>query len=180
MQNWEDDNDDEYCSIKEDSLDAIAVADVLDIDIEIINFAKEYKNQVFNYFLNEYQNGRTPNPDILCNSEIKFKAFLQHALTLGADFIATGHYVGKTKTKTGEILTKAFDQNKDQSYFLYKLNQYQITHSIFPLNNLSKPMVREIAKEIKNQILDNIRFQQQTLFDFIELNHFIKDKQVRR
>ena len=148
MQNWEDDNNDEYCSIKEDSIDAIAVADKLGIDIEIINFATQYKDRVFSYFLTEYQSGRTPNPDILCNSEIKFKAFLEHALKLGADFIATGHYVGKTTTSDGEVLTKALDTNKDQSYFLYRLNQYQINHALFPLANLTKPQVREIASQL--------------------------------
>lgn len=149
MQNWEDDDDDDYCTIKQDSLDAITVADILDIDIEIVNFAKDYKERVFKYFLEEYQAGRTPNPDILCNSEIKFKAFLEHALTLGATHIATGHYVSKQNTVDGELLFKALDQNKDQSYFLYRLNQYQINHSIFPLGNILKPEVREIAAKLK-------------------------------
>lgn len=145
MQNWEDDNDDGYCTIKQDSMDAIAVADILGIDIEIVNFAKEYKDRVFSYFLNEYQAGRTPNPDILCNSEIKFKAFLDHALSLGAEYVATGHYVSKIATPDGEVLTRAVDSNKDQSYFLYRLNQYQISHALFPLGNLTKPEVRQIA-----------------------------------
>ena len=145
MQNWEDDNDDGYCTIKQDSMDAIAVADILGIDIEIVNFAKEYKDRVFSYFLNEYQAGRTPNPDILCNSEIKFKAFLDHALSLGAEYVATGHYVSKLATPDGEVLTRAVDSNKDQSYFLYRLNQYQISHALFPLGNLTKPEVRQIA-----------------------------------
>lgn len=149
MQNWEDDNTDSYCTIKEDSMDAIAVADVLGIDIEIVNFAAEYKDRVFSYFLKEYQNGRTPNPDILCNSEIKFKAFLNHAVNLGAEYIATGHYVGKTITEHGEVLSRAFDKNKDQSYFLYGLNQYQISKSIFPLAQITKPEVREIAAKLK-------------------------------
>ncbi|AUR51523.1 tRNA 2-thiouridine(34) synthase MnmA [Aquella oligotrophica] len=148
MQNWEDDDNDEYCTIKEDSLDAIAVADVLGIDIEIVNFAKNYKDRVFSYFLDEYQAGRTPNPDILCNSEIKFKAFLEHALTLGADYIATGHYVGKTRLADGELLMKAEDSNKDQSYFLYRLNQYQIAHSLFPLAKITKPEIRKLATEL--------------------------------
>lgn len=148
MQNWEDESDDEYCTIKEDSMDAIAAADVVGIDIEIVNFAKEYKERVFSYFLSEYQAGRTPNPDILCNSEIKFKAFLEHALRLGADFIATGHYVSKEVSAGGEILTRAQDSNKDQSYFLYRLNQHQISHALFPLGNLLKPQVREIAHKI--------------------------------
>ena len=148
MQNWEDDDKDGYCTIKEDSLDAIAVADKLGIDIEIVNFASEYKDRVFNYFLTEYQNGRTPNPDILCNSEIKFKAFLDHALKLGASYIATGHYVGKTRTDHVEVLTKALDQNKDQSYFLYRLNQYQINHSLFPLAQITKPEVRALAQKL--------------------------------
>lgn len=148
MQNWEDDNDDGYCTIKEDSMDAIAVADLLGIEIEIVNFAKEYKERVFSYFLNEYQAGRTPNPDILCNSEIKFKAFLEHALNLGAEFVATGHYVDKQLSSCGEVLMKAVDKNKDQSYFLYRLNQYQISHSLFPLGRLCKPEVRRIASEL--------------------------------
>lgn len=148
MQNWMDDNNDEYCSIKQDSLDAIAVADSLGIEIEIINFATEYKDRVFSYFLAEYQNGRTPNPDILCNSEIKFKCFLEHALKLGADYIATGHYVDKITLGNGELLTKSFDTNKDQSYFLYRLNQQQIRHSVFPLAKLTKPEVREIAQRL--------------------------------
>lgn len=149
MQNWEDDNTDSYCTIKEDSIDAIAVADKLGIDIEIVNFAAEYKDRVFSYFLDEYQSGRTPNPDILCNSEIKFKAFLDHALNLGAQYIATGHYVGKTARTDGEVLVKAADFNKDQSYFLYRLNQYQITHALFPLADITKPEVRQIAAKLE-------------------------------
>lgn len=148
MQNWMDDNNDEYCSIKQDSLDAIAVADSLGIEIDIVNFASEYKDRVFSYFLAEYQTGRTPNPDILCNSEIKFKCFLEHALGLGADYIATGHYVDKITVDNGELLTKATDTNKDQSYFLYRLNQQQICHAMFPLAKLAKPQVREIAQKL--------------------------------
>ncbi len=148
MQNWEDDDNDDYCTIKQDSMDAIAVADVLGIDIEIVNFAKEYKDRVFSYFLSEYQAGRTPNPDILCNSEIKFKAFLEHAMNLGAEFIATGHYVDKFTTETGEVLMRALDNNKDQSYFLYRLNQHQISHSLFPLGGIIKPEVRQIASKL--------------------------------
>lgn len=148
MQNWEDDDNDGYCTIKQDSMDAIAVADVLGIDVEIVNFAKEYKDRVFSYFLNEYQAGRTPNPDILCNSEIKFKAFLDHAMNLGAEFIATGHYVSKESTDNGEVLMRAVDSNKDQSYFLYRLNQHQISHSLFPLGGIIKPEVRKIAAKL--------------------------------
>jgi tRNA-specific 2-thiouridylase len=148
MQNWEDDDNDGYCTIKQDSMDAIAVADMLGIDIEIVNFAHEYKERVFNYFLQEYQAGRTPNPDILCNSEIKFKAFLEHALALGATHVATGHYVSKTQLTDGEVLLKAKDSNKDQSYFLYRLNQQQIQHALFPLGNLTKPEVRQIAAKL--------------------------------
>lgn len=147
MQNWEDDDNDGYCTIKQDSMDAIAVADVLGIDIEIVNFAAEYKERVFSYFLEEYKAGRTPNPDILCNSEIKFKAFLEHALNLGAEFVATGHYVSKTECYP-QILQRATDNNKDQSYFLYRLNQYQISHSLFPLGNIIKPEVRKIAESL--------------------------------
>jgi tRNA-specific 2-thiouridylase len=149
MQNWEGLEDDEYCTIKEDSLDAIAVADCLGIDIEIVNFAKEYKDRVFSYFLEEYQNGRTPNPDILCNSEIKFKSFLDHAINIGADYIATGHYVGKVSQDDKSILAKATDSNKDQSYFLYRLNQYQISRALFPLAHITKPEIRQIAAKLK-------------------------------
>lgn len=148
MQNWEDDDKDGYCTIKQDSMDAIAVADCLGIDIEIINFAKEYKERVFKYFLSEYQSGRTPNPDVFCNSEIKFKAFLDYALEQKADYIATGHYVKKLVTNEGEVLVKAADSNKDQSYFLYRLNQHQIRHALFPLADIPKTTVREIATKL--------------------------------
>lgn len=148
MQNWEDDDNDEFCTIKQDSMDAIAIADTIGIDIDIINFAKEYKERVFQYFLTEYQNGRTPNPDVFCNSEIKFKAFLDYAMTQNADYIATGHYVDKVMTDNGECLARAVDNNKDQSYFLYRLNQYQISKSLFPLAKTIKPDVRKIASEI--------------------------------
>ena len=149
MQNWEDDDTDSYCTIKQDSMDAIMVADILGIDIEIVNFAKEYKERVFSYFLAEYKAGRTPNPDILCNSEIKFKAFLDHSLRLGADYIATGHYVDKVCIDNNyEVLSRAYDSNKDQSYFLYRLNQHQISHSLFPLGKIIKPEVRKIATEL--------------------------------
>ncbi len=147
MQNWED-SDNDYCTIKQDSIDAISVADILGIDINIINFSKEYIDRVFSYFLQEYKNGRTPNPDILCNSEIKFKAFLEHALKSGAFAIATGHYVDKITTSQGTLLTKALDNNKDQSYFLYRLNQYQIKHAMFPLGKITKSEVRKIASKL--------------------------------
>ena len=149
MQNWEDLEDNEYCTIKEDSMDAIAVADCLGIDIEIVNFAKEYKDRVFSYFLEEYQNGCTPNPDILCNSEIKFKSFLEHAINIGANYIATGHYVDKVSLGNQSVLAKATDPNKDQSYFLYRLNQYQISRAIFPLAHITKPEIRQIAAKLK-------------------------------
>lgn len=148
MQNWEQSDNDDFCTIKKDSIDAISVCDILGIDIDIIDFSKEYKERVFNNFLSEYQNGRTPNPDILCNSEIKFKAFLDYALNINADYIATGHYVGKSTLQSDFILTKAKDQNKDQSYFLYRLNQEQIKKSLFPLANIEKSEVRKIANQI--------------------------------
>ena len=153
MQNWEDDEDNQYCTIKTDSLDAIAVADCLDIDIEIINFAKEYQERVFSYFLSQYKLGLTPNPDIFCNSEIKFNAFLDYAMQIGADYIATGHYaqIYKQNNSNGSCqyqLIKGIDANKDQSYFLYRLNQYQLSKAIFPLGNMLKTTTREIAKSI--------------------------------
>ena len=147
MKNWEDDDDDEYCSSRQDLLDAVSVADSIGIHIEAVNFAKEYKERVFSYFLREYQAGRTPNPDILCNSEIKFKAFLDHAMQLGADTIATGHYSQVRETDGLFQLLKASDDSKDQSYFLHRLNQMQLSHSMFPLGGLHKSDVRKIAEQ---------------------------------
>ncbi|MFC2506979.1 MAG: tRNA 2-thiouridine(34) synthase MnmA [Kingella sp. (in: b-proteobacteria)] len=147
MQNWEDDNNDEYCSIKEDSMDAMAVADIVGIDIDIVNFAAQYKDKVFSYFLQEYQAGRTPNPDVLCNAEIKFKCFLDYAIKQGAELIATGHYARKEIRDDVHYLLKGLDSNKDQSYFLYRLQPYQLERAIFPLGNLEKTEVRRLASE---------------------------------
>jgi tRNA-specific 2-thiouridylase len=147
MKNWEDDDDSEYCSSRQDLIDAVSVADTIDIPIEAVNFAKEYKDRVFSYFLREYEAGRTPNPDILCNSEIKFKAFLDHAIRLGAEKIATGHYA-KVREQDGLFqLLKADDDSKDQSYFLHRLNQHQLSKSMFPLGDIPKSKVREIARQ---------------------------------
>ncbi|MDG1097117.1 MAG: tRNA 2-thiouridine(34) synthase MnmA [Methylophilaceae bacterium] len=151
MKNWEDDDDDEYCSSKQDLIDAVAVADKLDIEIEAVNFSKEYKDRVFANFLAEYEAGRTPNPDILCNAEIKFKAFLDHAMEMGADLIATGHYaqVRENPLRAGHYqLLKADDGSKDQSYFLHRLNQAQLSKTLFPLGKYLKREVREMAREI--------------------------------
>ncbi|MEW6561886.1 MAG: tRNA 2-thiouridine(34) synthase MnmA [Pseudomonadota bacterium] len=145
MKNWEDDDDSEYCSSRQDLIDAVSVADTIDIPIEAVNFAKEYKERVFSYFLREYQAGRTPNPDILCNSEIKFKAFLDHAVSLGADAIATGHYAQVREVDGKFQLLKAQDASKDQSYFLHRLNQAQLSKAMFPLGQMQKSEVREIA-----------------------------------
>lgn len=147
MQNWEDDNTDAYCSIKQDLLDVVAVADLIGLEVDAVNFAQEYKERVFSYFLSEYTAGRTPNPDVLCNAEIKFKAFLAHALQLGATKIATGHYA-KCVEKDGLFyLHKARDSSKDQSYFLYRLNQYQLAHALFPLGDWLKSDVRIAAAQ---------------------------------
>ena len=146
MKNWEDDDDDEYCSSRQDLLDAVSVADTIGIPIEAVNFSKEYKERVFSYFLREYQAGRTPNPDILCNAEIKFKAFLEHAMQLGAETIATGHYAQVRETDGLFQLLKASDDTKDQSYFLHRLNQAQLSRAMFPLGKLLKSDVRSIAE----------------------------------
>jgi len=146
MRNWEDDAE---CPAKQDFLDVLAVADVIGIEVEAVNFAQEYKERVFQYFLDEYQAGRTPNPDILCNSEIKFKAFLDHALGLGAAKIATGHYARLSDIQGEYALRKAHDLSKDQSYFLYRLNQHQLSKTLFPLGDLLKTEVREIARQAK-------------------------------
>ena len=150
MKNWEDDDDSEYCSSNIDFVDAAAVADVIGIEIEHVNFAAEYKDRVFAEFLREYQAGRTPNPDILCNAEIKFKAFLDHALRLGAEKIATGHYARvRLNDQTGKHeLLKGLDPSKDQSYFLHRLNQAQLSKTLFPVGELHKTEVRRIAAEI--------------------------------
>lgn len=148
MKNWEDDDDSEYCSSRQDWLDAASVADVVGVDIEAVNFATEYKDRVFSVFLSEYSAGRTPNPDILCNSEIKFKAFLDHAYSLGADYIATGHYARVREVNGQFQLLKAVDHSKDQSYFLHRLNQAQLSKTLFPLGEIQKTEVRKIAHEL--------------------------------
>ena len=164
MKNWEDDDDSDHCSSNIDFVDAAAVADVVGIEIEHVNFAADYKDRVFAEFLREYQSGRTPNPDVLCNAEIKFKAFLDHALRLGADKIATGHYarvravaadsgapVATPGAHTSALryeLLKGLDPGKDQSYFLHRLNQQQLSKTWFPVGELHKTEVRRLAAEI--------------------------------
>ena len=150
MKNWEDDDDSEYCSTRQDWIDAASVADVVGVDIEAVNFAAEYKDRVFAEFLREYQAGRTPNPDVLCNAEIKFKAFLDHAMHLGADLIATGHYARVRQGAAGSFeLLKAVDATKDQSYFLHRLNQAQLSKTLFPLGEIPKTEVRLLAEKLK-------------------------------
>jgi tRNA-uridine 2-sulfurtransferase len=156
MKNWEDDDrpagssddGDAYCTSNIDFVDAAAVADVIGIEIEHVNFAADYKDRVFAEFLREYQAGRTPNPDVLCNAEIKFKAFLDHAIRLGAEKIATGHYA-RVRERDGRFeLLKGLDESKDQSYFLHRLNQMQLSKTLFPIGELRKTEVRRIAEEI--------------------------------
>ncbi|MFC6281495.1 MULTISPECIES: tRNA 2-thiouridine(34) synthase MnmA [Polaromonas] len=190
MKNWEDDDDSEFCSSNIDFVDAAAVADVIGIEIEHVNFAADYKDRVFAEFLREYQAGRTPNPDILCNAEIKFKAFLDHAMRLGAEKIATGHYarVRRVAASPGSMalghldeshatardgahpsdwqyqLLKGLDPAKDQSYFLHRLNQAQLSKTLFPVGELRKTEVRRIADEIG---LPNARKKDSTGICFI-------------
>jgi len=148
MKNWEEDDDDEYCAAAEDLADAKAVCDKLGIHLHTINFAAEYWDNVFEYFLEEYKAGRTPNPDIMCNKEIKFKAFLEFAAEdLGADYIATGHYVRRRQTNGHWQLIRGLDTNKDQSYFLYTLSEEHVSKTLFPVGELEKPEVRRIASE---------------------------------
>jgi tRNA-specific 2-thiouridylase len=151
MKNWEDDDTEEYCSSREDLISAAAAADAIGIDLDVVNFSAEYRERVFAEFLREYEAGRTPNPDVLCNSEVKFKAFLDHALTLGADKIATGHYA-QVREFHGSLggewqLLRGEDGNKDQSYFLHRLNQTQLSKTLFPVGHLYKREVRQIAAE---------------------------------
>ena len=145
MKNWEDD---EHCAAREDLVDAVSVAEIIDIEIEAVNFAAEYRDRVFSNFLAEYRAGRTPNPDVLCNAEIKFKTFLDHALGLGAERIATGHYAQVREIDGLHQLLRAEDGTKDQSYFLYRLNQAQLAKTLFPLGNMYKRDVRALAKRI--------------------------------
>ena len=164
MKNWEDDDDSEYCSSNVDFVDAAAVADVIGIELEHVNFAAEYRDRVFAEFLREYQAGRTPNPDVLCNAEIKFKAFLDHAMRLGARRIATGHYA-RVRERDGRFeLLKGLDASKDQSYFLHRLNQAQLSRTLFPVGELRKTEVRRIAEEIG---LPNARKKDSTGICFI-------------
>ena len=147
MKNWEDDDDDEYCSTREDLVDAVSAAERIGIDVEAVNFAAEYRERVFASFLEEYRAGRTPNPDVLCNAEIKFKAFLDYAMAQGAERIATGHYA-RVEMRDGRcVLLKGADPGKDQSYFLHRLNQAQLTRTVFPVGHLRKSEVRRIARE---------------------------------
>jgi len=145
MKNWEEDDGTEYCTAKEDYADAQAVADKLGIKLHAANFAAEYWDNVFEHFLEEYRAGRTPNPDILCNREIKFKAFLEYALMLGADKIATGHYTRKGSEGGRATLLKGLDENKDQSYFLHAVGHEELDKTLFPVGEIEKPLVREIA-----------------------------------
>jgi tRNA-specific 2-thiouridylase len=147
MKNWEDDDDDEYCSTREDLIDAAAAADRIGIDLEAVNFSAEYKERVFAEFLREYAAGRTPNPDVLCNAEIKFRAFLDHAMRLGAERIATGHYARVDSVDGHVRLLRGKDSGKDQSYFLHRLTQEQLSRVMFPVGELKKSEVRRIALE---------------------------------
>ena len=148
MKNWEEDDNDEYCAASEDLKDAQAVADKLGMELHTINFAAEYWDNVFEYFLEEYKSGRTPNPDIMCNKEIKFKAFLEFAAQeLGADYIATGHYVRRREVDGEWQMLRGLDDNKDQSYFLYTLGKKHIAQTLFPIGDIAKPQVREIAQQ---------------------------------
>jgi tRNA-specific 2-thiouridylase len=147
MKNWEDDDDDEHCSTRQDLIDAAAAADVIGVPLEAVNFAAEYRERVFASFLAEYAAGRTPNPDVLCNAEIKFRAFLDHALQLGAQRIATGHYAQLREADGKAQLRRGADGAKDQSYFLHRLTQAQLSRVMFPIGHLKKTDVRRIAAE---------------------------------
>lgn len=146
MKNWEGDDTDEYCSASEDIAYALSVCDQLNVPFEKVNFAQNYWDHVFQYFLEEYKAGRTPNPDILCNKEIKFKAFLDYSKSFGADYIATGHYANIKYLNGNVLLCRAADANKDQTYFLHALSQSQLRKALFPIGHLTKPQVRDLAK----------------------------------
>ena len=147
MQNWEVDKEDTFCTAEQDLSDAKAVANHIGIPLYTVNFSKEYWDNVFQYCLDEFNAGRTPNPDVLCNREIKFKSLLKHAKKLGADYLATGHYARIRKKNSYCHLLKSYDDNKDQSYFLHLLSQYPLANSLFPLGGYQKFNIRTIAKE---------------------------------
>lgn len=149
MKNWEEDDGTDYCTAKEDLADAQKIANKLNIKLHTANFASEYWDNVFEHFLEEYKAGRTPNPDVLCNKEIKFKVFIEYAEVLGGDYIATGHYVRRRSEPDSTIaqLLKGLDNNKDQSYFLHAVPGEQIAKCLFPVGELEKPVVRAIAEE---------------------------------
>ncbi|WP_214768675.1 MULTISPECIES: tRNA 2-thiouridine(34) synthase MnmA [unclassified Exiguobacterium] len=147
MKNWDDTDEDGFCTATEDYEDVIAVANQIGIPYYAVNFEKEYWDKVFTYFLNEYKLGRTPNPDVMCNKEIKFKAFLDHAMRLGADFVATGHYARAVYEDGEHKLLRGIDTNKDQTYFLNQLSQDQIAKAMFPIGHMEKSEVRKIAEE---------------------------------
>ena len=169
MKNWEEDDGTEYCTAKEDLADAQSVADRLKIPLHTANFAAEYWDDVFEHFLQEYRAGRTPNPDILCNREIKFRAFLDYALQLGADLIATGHYVQTDRVNGKSRLLKGSDANKDQSYFLHQVNHRALEKTLFPVGGVDKALVRELASDAS---FDNARKKDSTGICFIGERRF--------
>ena len=169
MKNWEEDDGTEYCTAKEDLADAQSVADRLKIPLHTANFAAEYWDDVFEHFLHEYRAGRTPNPDILCNREIKFRAFLDYALQLGADLIATGHYVQTDCVNGKSRLLKGSDANKDQSYFLHQVNHRALEKTLFPVGDVDKALVRDLAADAS---FDNARKKDSTGICFIGERRF--------
>ena len=151
MKNWDDTDEFGVCTATEDYKDVAAVADQIGIPYYSVNFEKEYWDRVFEYFLAEYRAGRTPNPDVMCNKEIKFKAFLDYAMTLGADYVATGHYAQVSRDADGTVhMLRGADNNKDQTYFLSQLSQEQLQKVMFPLGHLEKPEVRKIAEQCRS------------------------------
>lgn len=154
MKNWEEKDENGICTSEKDYLDAQDVANSIGIPCFSVNFVKEYWDRVFEYFLDEYRKGRTPNPDVMCNKEIKFKAFLDYAMSLGADFVATGHYAKVIHSDKGAILLRGIDDNKDQSYFLSELSKNQLEKVLFPLGGYEKPQIREIAKKYNLKTAD--------------------------
>ena len=147
MKNWDEDDGTEYCTAKQDLADAEQVCAKLDIKLHTANFAAEYWDNVFEHFLDEYKAGRTPNPDILCNREIKFKVFLEYAQMLGADSIATGHYTRTRRENGRTYLCKGLDHNKDQSYFLHAVGEAEFAQTLFPIGDMEKPDVRKLAEQ---------------------------------
>lgn len=184
MKNWDDTDENGVCTATEDYNDVIEVCNQIGIPYYAVNFEKEYWDKVFTYFLDEYKKGRTPNPDVMCNKEIKFKAFLDHAMNLGADYVATGHYARIQRHEDGHVeMLRGVDNNKDQTYFLNQLSQQQLSKVMFPIGDIEKSEVRRIAEEqglvtAKKKILQAFVLSAKKTLKHFYLNIYLRNRVI--